>query len=322
MTSIHISPDGKNIISAGSQDIKIWDAATLEPRAEKLAAHGLSFGMSIASVQFSPDGSMIVSAGVDGSIKVWSAGSCGPLDESCKAKWFSLELAAEKHKAHSGAVRSAHFSPDSKRIVSSSDDKSIAVWDAATLQLIANKPDAHKDMIWSVRFSPDGTQIVSGGWDKVVKVWSYNVAYSGFALTAALDLIAEETDAHNGPVLSAAFSPDSKTIVSAGAGSVHLRGLAHIKVWDAGALAGASATVAAAVAAKEAAIAETKALLEKSRANQAKAQKTAAAKAAMDKKAMKEAMAAAMKGYASGSEKAKLKAEEAEKAAAEEKEEL
>ena len=113
------------------------------------------------------------------------AGSCEPLDESCKAKWFSLELAAERQKAHSGAVRSVHFSSDGKRIVTSSDDKSIAVWDAgisraarpshtpfvkplpslslveswmpaerrclylaATLQLIANKSDAHKDMIW------------------------------------------------------------------------------------------------------------------------------------------------------------------------------
>ena len=58
------------------------------------------------------------------------AGSCEPLDESCKAKWFSLELVAEQQKAHSGAVRSVHFSSDGKRIVTSSDDKSIAVWDA------------------------------------------------------------------------------------------------------------------------------------------------------------------------------------------------
>ena len=50
--------------------------ATLEPRAEKLAAHALSFGLSIAAITFSPDGSMIASAGVDGSIKVWSAGVC------------------------------------------------------------------------------------------------------------------------------------------------------------------------------------------------------------------------------------------------------
>ena len=49
-------------------------AATLEPRAERLGAHKLSFGMSCPAAQFSPDGSMIASAGVDGSIKVWRAG--------------------------------------------------------------------------------------------------------------------------------------------------------------------------------------------------------------------------------------------------------
>ena len=57
-------------------------------------------------------------------------GSCEPQDESCSARWLSLELAAEQQKAHSEAVRSIHFSADSKRIVSGSDDKSIAVWDA------------------------------------------------------------------------------------------------------------------------------------------------------------------------------------------------
>ena len=49
----------------------------------------------------------------------------------------SLELKAEKQGAHSDLVRSVAFSPDGKTIVSSSDDKTLKVWDAgASLPLV------------------------------------------------------------------------------------------------------------------------------------------------------------------------------------------
>ena len=47
----------------------------------------------------------------------------------------------------------------------------------------------------SVRFSPDGMMIVTGGWDKAVKVWS-----------SALELIAEEPDAHGVRALQGSVS--------------------------------------------------------------------------------------------------------------------
>ena len=45
----------------------------------------------------------------------------------------SLELKAEKQRAHSDYVRSVAFSPDGATIVSGSDDETIKVWDAGTL---------------------------------------------------------------------------------------------------------------------------------------------------------------------------------------------
>jgi hypothetical protein len=99
--SVAFSPDGSTIVS-GSLDktIKVWDAgvsaltptprsfksehplafvaASLELKAEKQNAHamvvGFMGGQSIAAVQFSPDGSTIVSCGADKTIKVWDAG--------------------------------------------------------------------------------------------------------------------------------------------------------------------------------------------------------------------------------------------------------
>ena len=45
----------------------------------------------------------------------------------------SLELKAEKQRAHSNSVASVAFSPDGSTIVSGSNDDSIKVWDAGTL---------------------------------------------------------------------------------------------------------------------------------------------------------------------------------------------
>ena len=90
------NPDGKTIVSACyGGTIKVWDAGTLAPKidlsgpkltvapfsagtlelkAEKQNAHAQEYGQSITDVKFSPDGTKIVSCGVDRTIKVWDAG--------------------------------------------------------------------------------------------------------------------------------------------------------------------------------------------------------------------------------------------------------
>ena len=83
---------------SGSDDqtIKVWDAGrlapkidltgpkltvaplsagTLELKAEKQNAHTQKYGVSIMDVKFSPDGTKIVSCGVDQTIKVWDSGA-------------------------------------------------------------------------------------------------------------------------------------------------------------------------------------------------------------------------------------------------------
>eukprot|EP00966_Prymnesium_polylepis_P201892 4677533-Prymnesium_polylepis.1 len=65
--------------------IKVWDTATLEFKAEKRNAHVQQYGESIKDVQFSPDGTKIVSCG-DHTIKVWDSGVLVPLITS---PWLS-----------------------------------------------------------------------------------------------------------------------------------------------------------------------------------------------------------------------------------------
>jgi WD40 repeat protein len=57
------------------------------------------------------------------------------------------------------------FSPDGKRIVSASQDKTLKVWDLYTGREVLSLK-GHADTVQSVAFSPDGKRIVSGSLDK------------------------------------------------------------------------------------------------------------------------------------------------------------
>ena len=72
---------------------------------------------------------------------------------------------------HTGAVRSVSVSSDGRRIVSSSDDNTIHIWDATmgiqALPIIRG----HTSSVMCVVFSQDGKTIASGLGDGTVRIW-------------------------------------------------------------------------------------------------------------------------------------------------------
>jgi WD40 repeat protein len=106
------------------------------------------------------------------------------------------------------------FSPDGKQVVSSSSDRTIRLWDAATGAALQTL-EGHTDYISSVAFSPDGKQVVSGSDDRTVQLWD---AATGAALRTL--------EGHTSYITSVAFSPDGKQVVS-GSGDQTVR------LWDA-----------------------------------------------------------------------------------------
>ena len=71
---------------------------------------------------------------------------------------------------HTDQVGCVAISPDGKRIVSGSADRTVKVWDAETGQELLSLK-GHAGLVSSVAISPDGKRIVSGSADKTVKVW-------------------------------------------------------------------------------------------------------------------------------------------------------
>src|ERR1043166_5556575 len=71
---------------------------------------------------------------------------------------------------HDGAVESVQFSPDGKRIVTVSADKTARVWDAQGGPPLTG-PLHHGDAVMSAQFSADGKRVVTASYDHTARVW-------------------------------------------------------------------------------------------------------------------------------------------------------
>ena len=103
---------------------------------------------------------------------------------------------------HTNRVRSAAFSSDGRRVVTSSYDKTARIWDAATGREILLL-SGHADRVVSAAFSPDGLRVVTASYDHTAGIWD---AGTGHELT--------RLRGHTDRLLSVAYSPDGRRIVT------------------------------------------------------------------------------------------------------------
>ena len=120
-------------------------------------------------------------------------------------------------RGHTGRVSTVVFSPDGKRIVTGSDDKTIRIWDAATGRQIGEPLIGHTERITSVAFSYDNKRIVSGAFDGTIRIWDVITGKQIREIIVGND--------YKGLITSVSFSPDGKSVVSGACDST-------IRIWE------------------------------------------------------------------------------------------
>ncbi|MBU7585520.1 MAG: AAA-like domain-containing protein [Nostoc sp. TH1S01] len=108
---------------------------------------------AVLAVDVSPDSSLIASASLDQTIKLWRRD--GTLVATLKG--------------HTATVRAVDFSPDGQILASASEDGTIKLWqlDGKLLRTLKG----HTASLWGVAFSPDGQFLASSSFDRTVKIW-------------------------------------------------------------------------------------------------------------------------------------------------------
>lgn len=180
---VAISPDGRRI-AAGSMDltVRIWELDN--PKSPPIEFKG--HGGSIQSVAFLSGGTVLLSAGDDGTVRLWNAKT-----GSARAT-LNPEVGRVVAVAHCPITRRLAFAGQELRILHP---------DGSFIHL-----PGHAGRVTCVAFSPTGEFLVSGGKDRSVRIWR---SQHGTEL--------RNLQGHKGKVTGVVFHPDGKAVYSASA---------------------------------------------------------------------------------------------------------
>jgi len=114
---------------------------------------------------------------------------------------------------HSASVLACAVTPDGRRIVSGSQDRTLRIWDASSGRPLATLQD-HSASVRACVVTPDGRHVVSASHDKTLKVWDIDSERTVITLQG-----------HSTIVTACAVTPDGRRVVSASEGGT-------LTIWD------------------------------------------------------------------------------------------
>jgi len=217
-TAVAVSQNGNRVAVAQGSTIVLWNPGNGE------MLRTLRADKKVLALSFSPDGKLLASGGYDAGVTLWDPDKAGKI----------LTL-----KGHTGWVRGLSFHPDGKLLASGSDDGKIILWDMESKKPVGVL-EQYPSEIHKILFSPQGRFLASLDKNRTVVLWDpisqkQVVTLTGAVLQQAQDIAPTPTpmgcegaqpcvpplgtrlgyDSAISPsakILSAAFSPDDRTL--------------------------------------------------------------------------------------------------------------
>lgn len=194
---VAVSPDGLRAACAEVPGSAVQYIDLKEGTVIREFAHG----SQVLSMEFSGDGTRLISGGLDQTACLFNVDT-------------GAELARLKHDMNIGMVA---FSPDGKLVATVCADKKLHLWETATGNKV--REIEHAAVPYCVAFSPDGSQLLTGTGGELIG------PVQGLAITPIEDnslrlwdvesgKLIREMKGHTHVVFSVAFSPDGKRAVS------------------------------------------------------------------------------------------------------------
>ncbi len=169
--------------------------------AEIADAHGSG---SINRIAFNPDGTILATAGMDGTAKIWQ------IDREANSLALTLRHTLE---GHTDTVHAVAFSPDGLKLATAGYDGRVGLFDVETGD--GEFFDAHNGKVGVVQFVEKGKMLMSAGEDFAARLWD---------LTKQPPESREVAKAQD-MLLWASLRPDGKELAAVGRGESTLHDL-------------------------------------------------------------------------------------------------
>jgi WD40 repeat protein/tetratricopeptide (TPR) repeat protein len=207
LSAAALSPDGR-VLAVGAKlsgSVSVYDTGT----GHQIAQQGSAHASPVSAMTFSGDGFKLVTADVEGTIKIW---------EDAR-KLASKSAASRTLKGHEAAITHVGFSSAGEQLVSTSADKTARVWDMDHTGAAIRELERSGKSCYVARFSPDGQWIAAADGSSV-RLWD----------AAAGKLVRQLSAGGKGRVYSVAFSPTDNRLLAVGYGGQ--AGGSYVALWD------------------------------------------------------------------------------------------
>jgi RNA polymerase sigma factor (sigma-70 family) len=193
------SPDGKIVFLAigpfdgqESGQVQLWDAHTGK------FLRKFNTGEPVYTLAVAPDGKSV---------------ACGTPDQIIVSAVETGKELLRLEVKEMGAVVRVDLTPDGKSLISCGQDSKVRVWDLATKK--ARVVLESSSGIGALAVSADGKMLAIGTKYNVVRVWDVSTGKE----------LSTQVDGHDAPILALSFSPDGRSLVTAGAND-------QSRLWD------------------------------------------------------------------------------------------